>query len=274
MEDLMNNAKLREQLRNERFTTKEDVLLWISEAKKRTKKKSETDNHHSAAFYHIYKDLLDKFEQEIRNTVLFVHLEDCWYYELSISYSGAQLSLLHANQGRIGDKGNVVVTEDQHFRLVTVRTRLLTVEDYANTYGVNAGTVRQWIRRGKIRSAVKIGNEWRIPELTDMPVRGYQSGVYIWTEYLRNLPKEYEFLRKYRAVLFNQDSTNKNMFRITFVAQGVKSKDIFCDTQEREKIELFMISHPQIKYFGLPEDGLNISISCKGETGKLKKNYN
>lgn len=70
---------------------------------------------------------------------MFAHLEDCWYYELSISYSGAQLSLRHANQGKIGDEGNVVITEDQHFRLVTVETRLLTVEDYANTYGVNTG---------------------------------------------------------------------------------------------------------------------------------------
>lgn len=269
MEDLMNNAKLREQLRNERFTTKEDILLWISEAKRRIKKKSETDNLHSAAFYHIYENLLDKFERKICNTVLFAHLEDCWYYELSISYSGAQLSLRHANQGQIGDKGNVVITEDQHFRLVTVETRLLTVEDYANTYGVNTGTVRQWIRRGKIRSAIKIGNEWRIPELTDMPVRGYQSGVYIWTGYLRNLPKEYEFLREYNTALFNQDPIDKNKFRITFVAQGIEPKDVICDTQEREKIELFMISHPQIKYFGFPEDGLNISISCKGETGEF-----
>lgn len=269
MEDLMNNEKLREQLRNERFTSKEDLLVWIEGAKNRIAKKSETDKRHSAAFYHIYKDLLDKFEKEIRHTVLFMHLEDCWYYELSISYSGAQLSLRHANQGQINDKGNVVITEDQHFRLVTVETRLLTVEDYASAYGVASGTVRQWIRRGKIRSALKVGNEWRIPELTDMPTRGYQSGVYMWAGCLGDLPEEFEFLKEYSTALFNQELTDKNKFRITFAAQGVKSKEVVCDTQEREKIELFMISHPQIMYFGLPEDGLNVSISCKNETGEF-----
>lgn len=269
MEDLMNNEKLREQLRNERFTSKEDLIVWIEGAKNRIAKKSETDNRHSAAFYHIYEELLDKFEKKIHATVLFMHLEDCWFYELSISYSGAQLSLRHANQGQISEKGNVVITEDQYFRLVTVETRLLTVEDYANTYEVNSGTVRQWIRRGKIRSAIKLGSEWRIPELTDMPARGYQSGVYIWTGYLGNLPKDFEFLKEYSTAIFNQEPMDKNMFRITFAAQGVESREVVCDTQEREKIELFMISHPRIKYFGLPEDGLNVSISCKDETGEF-----
>ena len=267
MKDLKNDVRLSEQLRHERFTSKEDLLVWIIETKNRILKKAETDNLHSAAFYHVYENLLNKFEKKIQKTVLFEYLEDCWYYAISISYSGAQLSLCHADKGQIGEAGKIVVTEDQHFRLVTVDTKLLTVDDYANTYGVNSGTVRQWIRRGKIRNAIKLGNEWRIPELTDMPARGYQAGIYMWMEYLNNLPKEYEFFRNYSTALFNQDLIDKNKFRITFVAQGVKPKDIICDAQEREKIELFMISHPQIQYFGPPEDGLNISISCKNEIG-------
>lgn len=268
MEELKNNTALKEQLRKERFTSKNDLLIWLSDAKKRISKKSETDNLHSAAFYHAYESLLNKFEEKIANTILFTYLEDCWYYELSISYSGAQLSLYHANYGQIGEKGNIVVTTDQHFRLITVDTKLLTVEEYATTYGVNTGTVRQWIRRGKIRNAIKLGSEWRIPELTDMPTRGYQSGIYMWTEYLRDLPREYEFFRKYSTALFNQDPLNKNIFQVSFVAQGVKAKNITCNTQEREKIELFMITHPQIHYFGLPDDGLNVSISCINETGE------
>lgn len=269
MENLMDNIKLKEQLREERFTTKEDLLEWIYAAKKRITKKAETDNLHSAAFYHVYKNLLRKFEAKIQETVLFEHLEDCWYYALSISYSGAQLSLHHAKKGEIGKKGKVVVTEDQQFSLIKVDTKLLTVDEYANTYGVTTGTVRQWIRRGKIRNAIKYGKEWRIPELTDMPTRGYQSGLYMWTEYLNKVPKEYEFLRNYSTALFNQDSSDKNKFQVTFIAKGIKPQNIICDTQEREKLELFMISHPQIQYFGLPEDGLNVSISCKDETGEV-----
>lgn len=269
MEELKNNAALRKQLRKERFTSKNDLLTWLTDAKIRIAKKSETDKLHSAAFYHAYENLLNKFEREIADTILFTYLEDCWYYELSISYSGAQLSLYHAKQGQIGEKGNIVVTTDQYFRLITVDTKLLTVEEYATTYNVNAGTVRQWIRRGKIRNAIKFGSEWRIPELTDMPTRGYQSGIYMWTEYLKDLPKEYEFLRNYSTALFNQDPSDKNIFRITFVAQGVNAKNIICNIHEREKIELFMITHPQIHYLGLPDDGLNVSISCIKETGEF-----
>lgn len=267
MEDLLNNEMLKDRFRAERFTTKEDLLAWISDAKKRIRKKSETDNHHSAAFFHAYENLLIKFEERILKTVLFTYLEDCWCYGLCICNSGAELTLHHAARGQIGKDGQIVVTEDQEFTLLTVNTKLLTVEAYANTYGVNAGTVRQWIRRGKIRTAVKLGNEWRIPELTDKPTRGYRSALYTWSEYLRDLPKEYEYLRSLSAVLFNQDPSDKNNFLVTFA--GYDSVEVVYNTKEREKLELFLISHPQIEYVGTPEDGLNVSITRKNFTGEL-----
>ena len=253
------------ELRDDCFTTKADLLEWLEKARERTKKKSETDLKHSAAFYHVYDKLLVKFIERISKTVLFERLEDFWHYAVSLSDSGAVLYLEHYTYQYQGDTLNFF--SDQSFTLLYVNTRTLTVEEYAATYGVTAGTVRQWIRRGKIRNAIKTGSEWRIPELTELPGRGYQSGVYMWYERLRNLPPEYAFLNDYAAALFNQDRNDKNMFTITFVARGVENKEMRVDTKEREKVELFMISHPQIHFNGGPEDGLNLHIARKQETG-------
>lgn len=89
----------------------------------------------------------------------------------------------------------------------------------------------------------------------------------MWYERLTNLPEEYEFLNNYVAVLINQDQEDKNYFKIRFVAGGVDTKEVRVDVKEREKIELFLIAHPQIHFNGLPDDGLNLHISRKHETG-------
>ncbi len=46
----------------------------------------------------------------------------------------------------------------------------ITTAEYARQFGVNIGTVRQWIRRGKVR-AVKVGNQNFIDDRTPYPKR-------------------------------------------------------------------------------------------------------
>lgn len=269
MDRVKNTPEIINQLREERFTEKQQILSWIADAKVRIAKKAETDKRHSAAFYHAYLGLLDRFAGAVQHAVLFERLEDKWFYEISISYRGASLMLIHASDCWIGAHGGVTVTTDQAYTLVNVKGKTLTVEEYADAYGVNVGTVRQWIRRGKIRTAIKAGKEWRIPEMTDMVERGYQSAVYMWFEPLGDLPEEYEFLRQYSTVLINQDTKERTKYKVTFAAQRIEAETVTYDTKEREKLELFLIANPVVVNMGMPEDGLNVSISCIGETGEL-----
>ena len=208
--------------RKERFTSKEDILEWIKEARKRIIRKSEIDKKHSAAYYHIYQKMLEEFYDRIKQTKLFNRLEDFWYYTISFSDTGAKLFLCYADKCEFDNKGHVIqIGQGQSLPLIIIPAKNLTVEEYANMYGVGVGTVRQWIRRGKIRNAKKRGREWLIPELTELPGRGYQSGVYEWFEYLEDLPEEYEFLRNYTVVIINQNRENKKLYEVTFAAGGV-----------------------------------------------------
>ena len=265
--DKRSRQEIADSLREDCFTTKKDLIDWLDDARVRIKIKSETDIKHSAAFYYIYDKLLVSFMEKISETILFEHLEDFWHYAISLSDEGAVLYLEHYTYKNHGKVINYM--SDQLFTLLYVRSKTLTVDEYAKTYGVTAGTVRQWIRRGKIRNAIKVGSEWRIPELTELPARGYSSGLYMWYEQLKNLPEEYEFLNNYGAALFNQDQKDRNYFNIQFVASGVDTKEMRVGIKEREKIELFLIAHPQIHFNGGPRDGLNVHISRKNETGFL-----
>lgn len=267
MEKHRNTTEAIMQLRKERFTKKEHILEWISDAITQIEKKSMVDKKHSSAFYHAYRDLLERFSEAVSKAVLFERLEDRWFYELSISHRGANLMLVHAKECWIGNEGTVQVTTNQAYTLINVSGKYLSVEQYAEAYDVSVGTVRQWIRRGKIRTAIKAGNEWRIPVMTDMAGRGYQSAVYMWYTRLNDLPQEYSFLNNYSTVLINQNGVDKSQFYVTFTASGVEGKTEIYDAKDREKLELFLISHPSVVNIGPPEDGLNVAISCIGDHG-------
>ena len=87
--------EIADQLREECFTTKGDILEWLEKARIRIKRKSESDIKHSAAFYHVYDRLLVSFIEKISQTILFEQLEDFWHYAIALSDEGAVLYLEH-----------------------------------------------------------------------------------------------------------------------------------------------------------------------------------
>jgi len=95
-------------------------------------------------------------------------------------------------------QGQLVPDED--YTLHCTSSKLLSLEEFGMIHDVAADTVRQWIRRGKIRSAVKMGNDWRIPELSDLPERGYKPGSYYWREEIPNPPEEVPDINSYDEV--------------------------------------------------------------------------
>ena len=230
--------------------TKEGLLERISEmlVLAETDQDQSLFKKHSASFRKLYIDLLRKFRGEVEKLKLFKELEPYWSYSIDIDESGAVLYLSYADSVDFDDDCVITcIMTGQEYELLRVRTRLLTVEEYAEVYGVTVSAVRQWIRRGKLRAAVKAGNEWRIPELSEVNSRGYKSGLYRFSAHLSDIPEEYEFLKDYMSVQIWQSSKDKTKYIARL--SGSKKSDMMLDmtTKEREKFELFLISHPLIK---------------------------
>ncbi len=111
-----------------------------------------------------------------------------------------------------------------------------------------------------------------IPELTELPKRGYQSATYFYNGCLDNLPDEFTFLQGYTAVLINASQTQQGMYDVIVAAGGKNggSEMHTLDTKTREKLELFLIAHPDVHYIEGPTDGMNVSISSKKSDDELK----
>lgn len=239
-----------DQFKKNHMTSKQDLLKKFDCIIKTVNQKSQDDTRHSAAYYHVVNELLKKFQKKLVSTRLFTELEDWWAYELTLSYDGIYLFCNHYNFRGLAPDNKLDMVCDQEFILLSVKSELLTVEQYAEQYGVESVTVRQWIRRGKIRTATKYGKEWRIPILTEPPTRGYSPASYSWKQPLTELPKGYEFLVAYDKVLILQIPEAKRQYQLFFsTTDNIEIKKYIQVTEaEKEKLELFLIAHPLVKY--------------------------
>lgn len=233
---------------------KEEILKVLQLLKDRKLENLKKGNEHSLAYYSIYESLYDSFIENIRQIPIMTITDPWWYYAIEESQEGIELkaSLLSKLSFRIGDDGEAYFRGHSTrggYVVAQLSLRKLTVEEYAEKYGVEPVTVRQWIRRGKLRSANKTGNEWRIPESTDIPKRGYESGVYsISREYQtkRNeIKSPYDFLRIANSIYIIQDKQDKNKYMVIYDTDYDDDQhSLEMNSKEREKLELFLISTP------------------------------
>ena len=237
------------------MTEKADVLqnvAWQVEAAKDELKDADAAR---APFLRTLIDLLGRFEKKITETPLFDAPEDWWAFSFEIASTAITLNLEHYSSITFDAERSIEDSEvDATFPLLKVSAKLLNVEEFAKRYQVLPVTVRQWIRRGKLRTATKVGTEWRIPELTELPVRGYRSARYEWSEKLTSLPDTFSYINNYNSAEFTQDEKDKNLYHVDFSGDN-GDRRINCNIKGREQLELMLISDPAAVYvsdsFGL-----------------------
>ncbi len=234
------------------ITTKED-LLWDLERRTQDLLASlSNSNRHTARYYSVMEDLLKAFQVRIRKTILPNRLEDWWFYSYEISYHGIGLFLEHMSSAFLNEETGESSSEtiNQIFPLVFITAKMLTVDEYAKLYEVEQVTVRQWIRRCKLRTVEKAGKEWRISELTDVPKRGFEPAQYRWRAELTDLPEGFDFLNEYvMATLVKGESSD--VYKVLFTdGNGVHSKTRALDltNEERERLESFFIANHDVSY--------------------------
>ena len=231
--------------------TKQEVRSDVESLKERFIKKLSSDGTKTMSYYNTLIGIIDKFIDTLDKSILMEHLEDYWGYDYGITYEGMELCLVHYSDivEVPTNSFRYYYFEDQTYRLFRVDSKLLTVEEYADRYKVETGTVRQWIRRGKIRTAIKYGNEWRIPELTDLPKRGWSDAAYIFEKEMV-LEEKYEYLRNYDTLRIIQDEHNRKIYQIVLTSKENKTANRVynIDVKEKEQLELYCISNPNIHY--------------------------
>jgi excisionase family DNA binding protein len=122
------------------------------------------------------------------------------------------LNLCHADEIEIENNEITGMTSSVEHTLITVECDYLTVEEFAAMHDVQHVTVRQWIRRGKLRHAKKIGRDWLIPDTEEKPQRGFTSVQYVVENETKIESYEFPLLAICESIFILQDQDNKNKF--------------------------------------------------------------
>lgn len=198
---------------------------------------------------------LHEFKSKVSATTLPENLDGWWAYSFSLGAQRATLYLNHYDGCDIeGEEGNEYISmwnHDEEFPLVSVRAALLSTEEFAALHHVAGPTIRVWIRRGKIRSAVKVGNTWKIPELASPICHSYESVSYQWKIPLEDVPAIYATFKGPGKITISQDRQNKQLFEVMHYDEDEQRIGEFkVNSKDAEKLEAFLIAHPNVSYIG------------------------
>lgn len=195
-------------------------------------------------------ELCERFKDALDKCNLPEMKDDWWYYQYNLTNDGIDLALSFCEELEVDSDGEIIsMTASEEFIFLNIKCDYLTVEQYAKDYNVTPTTVRQWIRRGKLRSAKKIGRDWLIPSIADKPKRGFESVTYHWGMLPKTVSEEFPFLAdNFSCIYIFQDEEDKSKFHCIMGYPGSHNREkITLNTQEREKLELSLISNPAIQ---------------------------
>ena len=233
--------------REQKLISKADVLQGIQELKEECLKQGGQKRGKESEYTKRRIREIERFENEIKRKVIFDAPDEWWSYSIEMRSSDISLFLEHYKV-LFPAKGTPIMDlqNDEKYCLLTVKAKLLTVEEYAKLHRIEHVTAVTRIRRGKLRSAVKFGKEWRIPALSPPPTEGYTPATYSWDTYLSRLPIRYELFNDYSRADFYQDQEDPKKYHAFFTGEGVDPLDIECDRDQRGSIEQLLVAHPDV----------------------------
>lgn len=235
-----------EYIENNLPHTKEGILSLLKNSGREILKEMRENPSHSLSYYNGLTSLFTKIYFELESRRIFDAPEN-WFYSFSITNKKATLYLKHIAELREEEEGNVFLDIDETFRLINYPVKQYSVEEYAAATNTETVTIRQWIRRGKLRNALKIGGEWRIPEITDPPRRGYTPVSYYNRGGLITFPKEFgvSLCMQPNVIDIYQSPEGKGYVVLIDKAPAFFPNRLLSEA-EREKLELLLISNPNI----------------------------
>lgn len=233
-----------ENFEKETIRTKEALMISVASTRQKYQEEaSSKDRKHSVSFYTVLDRLLLEFERQLSTTVLPEPLNEWWSYSYIITSYGVKL-MMNYNEWTHDYGHGYTCKRATQITVLEVPAKMLSVSEYAAMNGVETVTVRQWIRRAKIRSVVKYGREWLIPELTEPPRgKGYTACRYYWKDTLTELPPKLEFLNNFKNVCIEKCEVGRGYFLLSFndYISGVYQP--WSDTEYKEAEAVESIRH-------------------------------
>lgn len=190
------------------------------------------------------KEMLEKFINHIEAMQL-PRCDDWWFYSYDFTRFGMVLDMCHCAEFAVESDDEFTMTIDEDFTVTEVTCDMMTVAEFAALHHVQPVAVRQWIRRGKLRAIKKQGRDWLIASIAEKPSRNYKPVRYEWDCMVREMYKDFPFLKGYNTLRISQNIEDKALFDILL---GEHSS-MCLSAAECEKLELALLALDEIDVY-------------------------
>lgn len=208
-------------------------------------------------------NLLEMFIEKVEATVIPALDQPFFAYQVFIGDTeislemGEYTKVVYDNEGEIVETESLVTND-----IVYVEAEYMPIEEFARQQQVQPATVRQWIRRGKLRNVAKRGSNWYVASTAVVNERGYESGAYRYIgeegdlcgvfplpkgTYSIDIFQDCSSIDKYNAYL--RDRTDKTIEKLQL------------DRSTREKLEHALIAHPDVRFQNTLIDTITDKVS-------------
>lgn len=230
-------------------TTSNALLEMLNKSEQAIVKEMRETPQHSIYYYNALLSLFNRIILDVFTRKIF-DAPVGWYYSLEISNRIASICLKHISSsnfidGSLNTNNPTEIFYDEKFSIINFPVENLSVEDYAKRIKTEPVTIRQWIRRGKLRNAFRIGGEWRIPSISDIPSRGYSAVTYHVNGEWVNLPKAF-FSSGIGICNIAIEPKGKGFFLIHADGNCMSVPPRLFTDQERIELEQVLLNNPNI----------------------------
>lgn len=221
--------------------TKSELLYSLSKFKEHYLNSDNEESYSNEKRTVLIKNL-EEFIKKVEKRE-FPDLDNWWFYNYLINSFDITLELCYCNDVEYDNDGYIEsMTSGCEHILLSQAFKVMTVNEFAELHNVKPLTVRQWIRRGKLRSIKKVGRDWLISEFSNVPKRKYEPVSYFWKT--GNIHSEvFPFINNYNCLYICQNDNDKSIFDVILGCPGDKKREkIEISRKEREKLEVFLLS--------------------------------
>jgi len=232
--------------------TKEDILKSLDLYMENIEYNDDEDYGYTDAMVKKQIELCNKFKKELKKCKLPILTELWWYYNYSFTGDGVELNLCAADEDSIeindGDDYIGSMSYIIEHKLLDIKCELVTIEQYAEIQEVSPNTVKQWIKRGRLRNAKKNGEDWLIPSIENKPSREYESVDYLIEDSTSLNIQEFPLVSMCDSIWIYQDKEDKSKFICILMKwESHFRQELILTKKEVEQLEYALISSGKVK---------------------------
>lgn len=198
-------------------------------------------------------------------------------YRVEITDTKIELIIDEFDDMVFDEDGEMVETSASYTPgIIEVNAPYIPIKEFAEMQGVQVATVRQWIRRGKIRNVQKLGSEWLIASTEGKPERGFTSGMFYCADSAGDMSELFPLKKGVHSIeLWKTNQCGEECLATMRDSNYNVLEEIKLNRVSREKLEHALAASPEVRFQSTFIDEINRKVSSDDSPGHCRgmENY-